>query len=146
MAEAATSWADRALEQLRAAGYRTGSARREVIGFLETQSCCLGAQEIHDRLRESGRPVGLASVYRVLETLAETGLLQRLEFGDGVARFEPVRSDESHHHHLVCDGCGKVETFTDERLETALRDVEDKSGYAVAAHDVVLRGACSACR
>lgn len=146
MADAATSWADRALEQLRAAGCRTGSARREVIGFLETQSCCLGAQEIHDRLRESGRPVGLASVYRVLDTLADKGLLQRLEFGDGVARFEPVRSDESHHHHLVCDGCGKVETFSDERLETALRDVEDKSGYAVAAHEVVLRGACSACR
>jgi Fur family transcriptional regulator, ferric uptake regulator len=146
MADAATSWSDRALEQLRAAGLRTGSARREVIGFLETQSCCLGAQEIHDRLRASGRPVGLASVYRVLDTLAEKGLLQRLEFGDGVARFEPVRSDESHHHHLVCDGCGKVETFTDERLETALRDVEDRSGYAVAAHDVVLRGACSACR
>lgn len=146
MADAVTSWADRALEQLRTAGYRTGSARREVIGFLETQSCCLGAQEIHDRLQASGRPVGLASVYRVLDTLAEKGLLQRLEFGDGVARFEPVRSNESHHHHLVCDGCGKVETFTDERLETALRDVEDKSGYAVAAHDVVLRGACSACR
>jgi Fur family transcriptional regulator, ferric uptake regulator len=142
----ATSWADRAMDQLRAAGYRTGSARREVIGFLERQSCCLGAQEIHDRLRESGRPVGLASVYRILDTLAEKGLLQRLEFGDGVARFEPARSGESHHHHLVCDGCGKVETFTDERLETALRDVEDKSGYAVAAHDVVLRGACSACR
>ncbi|HET7808677.1 MAG TPA: Fur family transcriptional regulator [Gaiellaceae bacterium] len=146
MADAATSWSDRALEQLRAAGLRTGSARREVIGFLETQSCCLGAQEIHDRLRASGRPVGLASVYRVLDTLAEKGLLQRLEFGDGVARFEPARSDESHHHHLVCDGCGKVETFTDERLETALRDVEDRSGYAVAAHDVVLRGACGACR
>jgi Fur family ferric uptake transcriptional regulator len=146
MADAASSWSDRALEQLRAAGYRTGSARREVIGFLETQSCCLGAQEIHDRLRASGRAVGLASVYRVLDTLAEKGLLQRLEFGDGVARFEPVRSDESHHHHLVCDGCGKVETFADERLETALRDVEERSGYAVAAHDVVLRGACSACR
>ena len=146
MTDAATSWADRALEQLRAAGYRTGSARREVIAFLETQSCCLGAQEIHDRLHASGRSVGLASVYRVLDTLAEKGLLQRLEFGDGVARYEPVRADERHHHHLVCDGCGKVETFTDERLETALRDVEDKSGYAVAAHDVVLRGACSTCR
>jgi Fur family ferric uptake transcriptional regulator len=146
MSEGATSWADRALEQLRAAGYRTGSARREVIGFLDTQSCCLGAQEIHDRLSESGRPVGLASVYRVLDTLAEKGLLQRLEFGDGVARFEPVRPDDSHHHHLLCDGCGKVETFSDERLETALRAVEDRSGYAVAAHDVVLRGACSACR
>jgi Fur family transcriptional regulator, ferric uptake regulator len=146
MADARGSWADRALEQLRAAGHRTGSARREVIGFLETQTCCLGAQEIYDRLRGSGRPVGLASVYRVLDTLAEKGLLQRLEFGDGVARFEPVRPDEGHHHHLVCDGCGKVETFTDDRLETAIRDVESKSGYAVGGHDVVLRGVCAACR
>jgi Fur family ferric uptake transcriptional regulator len=57
-----------------------------------------------------------------------------------------VRIDHSHHHHLVCDGCGKVETFADESLEAAIRHVESRSGYAVAAHDVVLRGACSACR
>jgi len=110
------------------------------------QSCCLAAQEIHDRLRAAGRPVGLASVYRVLDTLTEKGLLQRLELGDGVSRFEAVRADHEHHHHLVCDGCGKVETFSDERLETAIRQVEHRSGFAVAAHDVVLRGACSACR
>lgn len=146
MTDTANSWAGRALEQLRAAGYRAGSARRQVIGFLDSQSCCLGAQEIHDRLRASGQSVGLASVYRILDTLAEKGLLQRLEFGDGVTRFEPVRADQSHHHHLVCDGCGKVETFSDDGLETAIRDFESRSGYAVAAHDVVLRGACSACR
>lgn len=145
MSETANSWERRATEELRAAGYRAGSARREVIRFLNSQSCCLGAQEIHDELRASGRVIGLASVYRVLDTLTERGLLQRLEFGDGVARFEPIRDDHSHHHHLVCDGCGKVETFSDERLERALRDVESKSGYAVAVHDVVLRGACNAC-
>jgi Fur family ferric uptake transcriptional regulator len=145
MSETANSWEQRATEELRAAGYRAGSARREVIRFLNSQSCCLGAQEIHDELRASGRVIGLASVYRVLDTLTERGLLQRLEFGDGVARFEPIRDDHSHHHHLVCDGCGKVETFSDERLERALRDVESKSGYAVAVHDVVLRGACTAC-
>jgi Fur family transcriptional regulator, ferric uptake regulator len=145
MSETANSWEQRATEELRAAGYRAGSARREVIRFLNSQSCCLGAQEIHDELRASGRAIGLASVYRVLDALTERGLLQRLEFGDGVARFEPIRDDHSHHHHLVCDGCGKVETFSDERLERALRDVESKSGYAVAVHDVVLRGACTAC-
>jgi Fur family ferric uptake transcriptional regulator len=145
MSETANSWAQCATEELRAAGYRAGSARREVIRFLNSQSCCVGAQEIHDELRASGRVIGLASVYRVLDTLTERGLLQRLEFGDGVARFEPIRDDHSHHHHLVCDGCGKVETFSDERLERALRDVESKSGYAVAVHDVVLRGACTAC-
>jgi Fur family ferric uptake transcriptional regulator len=142
----AETWAERAIDELRAAGYRAGQARLEVIGLLDSQTCCLGAQEIHDRLRASGRPVGLASVYRVLDTLAERGLLQRLELGDGIARFEPVRIDHGHHHHLVCDGCGKVETFADESLEKAIRQVESRSGYAVAAHDVVLRGACSACR
>ena len=88
----------------------------------------------------------MATVYRVLDTLAQKGLLQRLDLGDGVTRFEPVRTDDDHHHHLVCDGCGKVESFADERLETVIRDVEERSGYAVAAHEVVLRGACTACR
>ena len=84
MSETSNSWAERASEQLRAAGYRAGAARREVIGVLNSQSCCLGAKEIHDQLRASGRAIGLASVYRVLDTLTDRGLLQRLEFGDGV--------------------------------------------------------------
>jgi Fur family transcriptional regulator, ferric uptake regulator len=146
MAETATSWSERAVAQLRSAGYRRGSARLAVIRFLDEQACCLGAQEIHDELRALGRPVGLASVYRVLDVLAQAGLLQRLDLGDGVARFEPVRTDDDHHHHLVCDGCGKVEAFADERLETVIRAVERRTGYSVAAHDVVLRGACTACR
>jgi Fur family transcriptional regulator, ferric uptake regulator len=141
-----TPWSERALAELRSAGYRRGSARLAVIRFLDEQSCCLGAQQIHDELRSLGTPVGLASVYRVLDTLAQKGLLQRLDLGDGVTRFEPVRTDDDHHHHLVCDDCGKVEAFADERLETVIRDVQERSGYAVAAHEVVLRGACSACR
>jgi Fur family transcriptional regulator, ferric uptake regulator len=140
------TWSSRATAQLRDAGHRRGPARTAVIDFLDRQSCAVGAQEIHDELRSLGRPIGLASVYRVLETLAEHGLLQRLDVGDGVARFEPARMDDEHHHHLVCDGCGKVEPFADDRLEQVLRDVEERSGYAVAAHDVVLRGACTSCK
>jgi Fur family ferric uptake transcriptional regulator len=136
-------WSERAREELRAAGYRHGAARIAVIDFLEQQDCCVAAQEIHEQLRQ---PVGLASVYRVLDTLAEHGLVQRVDVGDGIARFEPVRSRADHHHHLVCDDCGKVEAFSDARLESAIHAVERRSGYAVAAHDVVLRGACTTCR
>jgi Fur family ferric uptake transcriptional regulator len=146
VADVSTAWADRAIAELRKAGYRGGSARLTVIAFLEEQTCCLGAQEINDELRALGTPVGLASVYRILDTLAQSGLLQRLDLGDGVMRFERMGDDAEHHHHLVCDGCGKVETFTDKRLETVIRDVERRSGYAVAAHDVVIRGACAGCR
>jgi Fur family ferric uptake transcriptional regulator len=146
MAEDAKTWSERALAELRAAGYRRGLARLRVINFLDAQDCCLGAQEIHRELRSLGEPIGLASVYRVLDVLAEKRLVQRLDLGDGVTRFEPIRDAEDHHHHIVCDDCGKIEAFADERLESVLRDVERSSGYAVAGHDIVLRGACRACR
>jgi Fur family transcriptional regulator, ferric uptake regulator len=142
----ALTWTERALAELRAAGYRRGLARRRVIEYLDGQECCVGAQEIHRALRAQGERVGLASVYRVLDVLAEKRLVQRLDLGDGVARFEPVREAEEHHHHIVCDDCGKIEVFADERLERVIRDVEASSGYEVAGHDVVLRGACSSCR
>jgi Fur family ferric uptake transcriptional regulator len=134
------------LAELQAAGYRRGLARRRVIEFLERQECCIGAQDLHRELQAQGERVGLASVYRVLDVLAERRLVQRLDLGDGVMRFEPVRELEHHHHHIVCDDCGKIEPFADSRLERVIRDVEVGSGYAVAAHDVVLRGACRACR
>ena len=142
----ASGWAETTLAQLRESGYRSGGARRAVVELLARQSCCLSAQEIFDALRAEGRPVGIASVYRVLDLLTEQRLVMRLDVGGGVARYEPARSDEHHHHHLVCDDCGKVEAFSDEPLERALHQLGARVGYEVEAHDVVLRGSCEDCR
>jgi Fur family ferric uptake transcriptional regulator len=141
-----TDWVARTLQALRASGHRNGSAQRAVIELLGTQDCCLTAQEAFDRLRETGRPTGLASVYRVLELLVERGLVQRIDVGGGVARFEASYASGDHHHHLVCNDCGKVEAFTDDGLEVVLRQVEGRVGYAIAAHEVVLHGECGDCR
>jgi Fur family ferric uptake transcriptional regulator len=138
-------WTQRTLEALRGGGYRNGLARRAVVELLGRQDCCLTAQEIFDELRAEGRQVGIASIYRVLDLLTDKGLLQRVDLGAGTARYEPVHSGGEHHHHLVCDDCGKVEAFADDELERALRKVESKTGYSVAGHDVVLRGACRNC-
>ena len=116
-----------------------------MVELLGRQDCCLSAHEIHDALRASGGRVGIASVYRALDGMDELGLVQRVDLGDGVARYEPAH-DEGHHHHLVCDDCGKVEPFEDAALESAIERVAGGRGYAVAAHDVVLRGACEDCR
>jgi Fur family ferric uptake transcriptional regulator len=140
-----TAWADATIAALRSKGFRRGGARRAVIELLGRQDCCLTAQEIFDQLRAEGRSVGIATVYRVLDQLAKDGFVQRIDLGAGTARFEPVHSGGGHHHHLVCADCGKVEAFADEELERALREVEGRSGYSVAAHDVVLRGACEDC-
>jgi Fur family ferric uptake transcriptional regulator len=140
-----SDWTESTLEALRGDGYRNGLARRAVVELLGRQDCCLTAQEIFDALRAEGRRVGIASIYRVLELLTEKGLLQRVDFGAGVARFEPAHSSGEHHHHLVCSNCGRVEAFEDDELERALRNVESRTGYSVAGHDVVLRGLCSLC-
>jgi Fur family ferric uptake transcriptional regulator len=145
-AAAETGWTESTLEALRAQGRRSGTARRAVVELLGRQDCCLTAQQIFDQLRSEGRRVGIASVYRILDLLTEKGLLQRVELGEGTARYEPAHADGEHHHHLVCADCGKVEAFADDELELALRRVESRTGYSVAGHDVVLRGACRDCR
>ncbi len=135
------TWADHATTQLREAGYRPGGAGTQVLRYLEAQTCCRGAQEIYEAL---DRRIGLASVYRMLDRLDAQGLVQRIDIGDGIVRYEPARA--AHHHHLVCGECGKVEPFADQRLEQAIEAVEERSGYSVVAHEVVLRGACADCR
>jgi Fur family transcriptional regulator, ferric uptake regulator len=140
------TWEEHAAATLRAAGFRSGGARARVLELLASETCCLGAQEIFERLRDDRRPVGIASVYRALEVLVELRLVQRVDLGEGVARFEARRPDGEHHHHVVCDDCGRVDVFSDDSLEAALTRVADGVGFAVDAHDVVLHGACGDCR
>ena len=139
-------WADQVAARLQAKGMRNGGARRAVIELLAEQNCCLTAQEIFDRLRAADRRIGIASVYRILDLLTNEGAVQRIELGSGSSRYEPAWPSGDHHHHLVCDGCGKVEAFDDLGLETALSRLERQSGYDVAGHDVVLHGACGDCK
>jgi Fur family ferric uptake transcriptional regulator len=138
------NWAEHADAVLNEAGHRRGGAREAVVHALSSHDCCLTAQELHDRLRESGRRVGLASIYRVLDLLADKGLVDRIDTGPGSARFEARHASGEHHHHLVCDDCGKVEPFADERLERAIHEVQERAG--ARAHHILLRGACSDCR
>jgi Fur family ferric uptake transcriptional regulator len=139
------SWANHALETLDRAGHRRGGARRAVVDLLGRQSCCLSALEIFDGLRKARRPVGIASVYRALEALVDLRLVKRVDAGDGIARYEPAPANGEHHHHLVCRDCGKVEAFTDPRLERAIDRVAGGLGYSVDEHEVLLTGVCADC-
>ena len=142
----ADAWAAHARGRVADAGHRTGGARSAVITSLAEQSCCRSAQEIFDQLRDDGRRVGIASVYRVLDLLVSLGLVQRLDLGGGVARYEPAMPGGEHHHHLVCVDCGEVRPFEDDRLEAALEGTARASDFTVEGHDVVLRGRCPDCR
>jgi Fur family ferric uptake transcriptional regulator len=139
-------WAGHALDRVARAGHRSGGARRAVIESLAAQDCCRSAQEIFDQLRDDGRAVGIASVYRVLDLLVSLGLVQRLDLGGGTARYEPAMPGGEHHHHAVCTDCGEVLPFEDAALERALEAAAGRAKLEVDGHDVVLWGRCAACR
>ena len=142
----APTWTSYARERLASTGYRRGGGRNAVIELLDSQHCALSAQEIEDALRSGERKVGRATVYRVLEELDGLGLLQRVEIGDGVTRYETVFPDGAHHHHhLVCERCGKLIPFVDDELERAIRRIARREDFTIADHDVTLHGACAEC-
>jgi Fur family ferric uptake transcriptional regulator len=144
LASMARKWADHAERELSRAGHRSGGARAEVLGLLGQQRCCLSAQEIHDELRRRERAVGLASVYRALDTLSGLGLVHKVDVG-GVACFEPADPSGEHHHHAICRRCGERSAFEDPELEALIERAGRRLGYEITAHDITLHGLCPAC-
>ncbi|MCK9250160.1 MAG: transcriptional repressor [Solirubrobacteraceae bacterium] len=143
--ERPTSWRRDAEARLIDAGYRRGGARTTILDLLDDQRCARTVLEMEDALRSRDQSVGRASIYRVLDELEQLGLVQRLEVGQGIARYERLAPDH-HHHHLVCQSCGAVQPFTDDVLERAIASLSAGTGFEVTGHDVVLHGRCAACR
>ena len=135
------NWAERAKGRLNEAGFRSGAARRQVIELLEREDCALTALEIDRRLPSVGR----ASVYRTLEQLEQLHLVHRVDVGGEGVAFE--RNDPGgHHHHMVCERCGKLIPFSDPALERAIEGIGERADVEITAHDVLLRGRCPDCR
>jgi Fur family transcriptional regulator, ferric uptake regulator len=136
------SWSEEALAALSEAGFRSGGGRRQVVELLERQGCALTALEIDRKLRGVGR----ATVYRALEQLEGLGLIQRVDVGADAAGYERVDPDGHHHHHIVCERCGRVVAFEDERLEKAINALGRRPDFKVSSHEVTLRGECASCQ
>jgi Fur family transcriptional regulator, ferric uptake regulator len=142
----ADEWVERAELALAAAGRKRGGARRALLELLNRQECALTAPEIEDALRASAaRAVSRASVYRILEELEGLGLVQRVETGQAMARYERVCEHAEHHHHLVCDECGVVMPFSDPDLERAITRLSERVPLTVSEHEIVLHGSCRDC-
>ncbi len=125
------------------AGARPTRQRRAVAAALQSCEEFRSAQEIHDHLRRKGENVGLSTVYRTLQALADNGDVDVLRTEDGEALYR--RCSDTHHHHLVCRACGRtveVEGPTVERWSTA---VAKEHGFSDVSHTLEIFGTCPSC-
>lgn len=105
----------------------------------------LSADDVTSQVKERGHKVGLATVYRTIDLLVESGLVVERDFGEGFRRFEPVRKP-MRHEQLLCSTCGAVEEFRDERIEEIARSAAAARGFARDRHQLVIHGVCRACQ
>jgi Fur family ferric uptake transcriptional regulator len=141
MTQLPESWVERAQSDLAAAGFRSGGGRRQVVELLGREGCALTALEIDRRLDGVGR----ATVYRALEQLEALGLIQKVDLGGDAAGYERIDPSGRHHHHIVCEHCGRVIAFEDQGLEQAIGALAERPDFSVSSHEVTLRGECSKC-
>jgi Fur family transcriptional regulator, ferric uptake regulator len=102
------------------------------------------AQQIHAELRGRGEQVGLTTVYRHLQVLSETGLVDSLRDASGEILYRRCRSD-AHHHHLTCRQCGRSVEVEGKAVERWAEQVAAEAGFTDVGHTVELFGLCPQC-
>jgi len=131
---------------LRNVGLKVTLPRVKILEILEnqTEERHLTAEKVYKILLNGNEEIGLATVYRVLTQFEAAGLVTRHHFEGGNSVFELNKG--SHHDHIVCIKCGKVDEFTDSVIEKHQEDIAEKLGYKLTDHSLCLYGFCSACK
>lgn len=122
--------------------------QRQVIleALMENTERHLSAEEVYNIVKQKFPDIGLATVYRTLELLAELDILQKMNFNDGRSRYELNDEAVHHHHHLICVKCGRVIEFEDDLLETLEAMITRKTNFEVLDHHLKFYGLCGDCR
>ncbi|KEO82386.1 Fur family transcriptional regulator [Tumebacillus flagellatus] len=137
---------DQIKKQLHAENFKLTPQREATLRvLLENEEAHLSAEEIFMLVKQKAPDIGLATVYRTLDLLCELKIIEKLNFGDGVARYE-FRSEDHphHHHHLICLKCGslfEIEDLLDDLEERVERDHK----FKIVDHRVSFLGYCSSC-
>lgn len=139
---------DRIKKQLHAASYKlTPQREATVLVLLEHEADHLSAEDVFLLVKEKSPDIGLATVYRTLELLTDLKVVDKINFGDGVARFDLRKEGADHfHHHLICIECGKVEEVQEDLLGDVEKIVESRWDFTIKDHWLTFHGICRECK
>lgn len=139
---------ERIKKQLHAASYKlTPQREATVLVLLEHEADHLSAEDVFLLVKDKSPDIGLATVYRTLELLTDLKIVDKINFGDGVARFDLRKEGADHfHHHLICIECGKVEEIQEDLLGDVEKIVESRWDFDIKDHWLTFHGICRVCK
>ncbi|GGK15173.1 transcriptional repressor [Caldalkalibacillus thermarum] len=139
---------ERIKQHLHAHNYKLTPQREATVRvLLEHQDDHLSAEDVYLLVKEKAPEIGLATVYRTLELLNDLNIIHKLNFGDGVARYEfRAEGAERHHHHLICVQCGAVDEIMEDLLKNVEHKVEKDFNFKILDHRLIFHGICHRCQ
>lgn len=139
---------ERIKKQLHSSSYKLTPQRESTVRvLLEHEDDHLSAEDVYLLVKEKSPEIGLATVYRTLELLTELKIVDKINFGDGVSRYDLRREGAAHfHHHLVCIECGAVDEIQEDLLEEVEAAVEQKWKFIIKDHRLTFHGVCVRCQ
>ena len=126
-------------------GYKLTPQRRAVIKAIAGTHEHMTPSELHERVRRDNPGIGLVTVYRTMDILADIGLICELHSGNN-CRSYLLRRPAEHHHHLICSECGQVVDFTDCDLSELEQQLSRDTGFEMESHLLEFLGRCPACQ
>ena len=114
-----------------------------VLDELSNTEEFVSAQELHQKISQSGKKLGLTTVYRALTDMVEQGLADSLSLSDGEMRYRICTPE--HHHHLICRVCGKTVEFDLPGFEELAQSVAKQNSFTELSHEIELFGLCKDC-
>jgi Fur family transcriptional regulator, ferric uptake regulator len=130
------------IEELKSTGLKATLPRLKILDvFQKGGQRHMTAEDVYRVLLDERSDIGLATVYRVLTQFEQAGLLSRSHFESGKAVYE--LNEGTHHDHMVCLDCGRVEEFFDGEIEKRQHDIAKAKGFAIADHALSLYAHCT---
>ena len=123
---------------------RNTKQRRAIAGALRSLEDFISTQDLHRRLQDEGQSVSLATTYRILQSMADTGEVDVLRNAEGEAIYRRCEA-EHHHHHLVCRSCGAAVELEAPAIEQWADDTAAEHGFTDVDHTVEITGICGNC-
>ncbi|HCC32446.1 MAG TPA: transcriptional repressor [Clostridiales bacterium] len=135
-------------ERLASREHRLTPQREAIVRlFLDRPQDHFSADDVFVRIRRNHPEIGLATVYRTLDLLAELGILRQVDFEAGRSHYELNLPESGHfHHHLICLRCGRIQEFQPDGLEALEAAAARETGFEVVDHSLRFYGYCGDCR